>query len=84
MGVHEVRPPDLPHYVKPSQTSVAQCTADCFLTYMCVLLYLSSHMFVNGGRSGQGLATARGRLHCHMTIAYICMHVSWHVVYVVC
>jgi hypothetical protein len=63
-----VRPPDLLHHVKASQHPLNHCTATCSLLYMCVLLFLNSHIFVYGRRSGLGLAPARGFVSKHMTI----------------
>jgi hypothetical protein len=66
MGVRGVRPPDLPHSVKTSQTSVDQCVAAWFLLTMWWKIFLYLFNVQSGGGSGRGLAPTRGLLY--MTI----------------
>jgi hypothetical protein len=72
MGVRGVRPPDLPHYTKPSPTSANHYATNCFLFYMSKHLYLSLVIVLNGKGAGRGLAPTHGSIEQHITVYYHC------------
>jgi hypothetical protein len=71
IGGRGVRPPDLPPQHSAFARPPDHWATGCCLFYICVLIYLKSHIVTIGGGSGRGLAPARGCLTCNITVLYI-------------